>query len=144
MAIAYWKEFELFGAERDVDKATAMIIAAFKNYNEYFSCKSPASVFKRCLTEYDLSDILRELAKENQVADVYYQKVCLAREKHRLEGKAAKMALEYARVSLLEEVADVNWYDKRTGEKIENIDAELKKMEAAIADIEKTLESLNV
>lgn len=142
LAIAYWKDYERFGLERDPDKATALIIEAMKNYQVYDMRSFRMVEFKRrSLTEYHLSDILKELAKENKVAEIYYQKVCYMREKRRLEGKVAKMALEYARVSMLEEVADVEWRDKKTGEKIENIEAELKKMEAAIANLEKMLES---
>ena len=140
LALAYWKDSELFGLESDLGKASAMTIAAFENYNN-FPC--PAQKFKHFITEYDLSDILGEPAKENEVASVYYQKVCIAREKHRLEGKIAKMAFEHGRVSLLNEIADVTWRDKRSGEKIENIDAELKKMEENIAYLEKKLESMN-
>lgn len=140
LGLAYWKDSELFGLESDLGKASATIIAALENYNDF---RSTAQSFKRFIGEYDLSDILGELAKENEMASVYYQKVCIAREKHRLEGKIAKMAFEHGRVSLVNEFGDVTWRDKRSGEKIENIDAELKKMEESIANLEKKLESLN-
>lgn len=38
--------------------------------------------------------------------------------------------------------ADVTWRDAKTGEKIENIDEELKKMEASIAELEEILASM--
>ncbi len=143
LAIAYWKDYERFGLECNPDKATALIIEAMKNYHVYDVRNLRMVNFRRnSLCEHHLTEILQALAKESQVADVYYQKVCAAQEKHRLEGKIAKMALEYARVSMLEEIADVEWHDKRTGKKIENIDAEIKKMETAIANLEKKLESM--
>lgn len=142
LALAYAMEYDQFGLERDVEKATAFAIRALQNCTRQFSQIKAVEAFKTQFRMYDIIDLLKELGKENQLAELFYQKAMYAEKKAKLDRKKAAMEFEHARVSMWEEVADVTWRNAKTGEKIENIDDELKKMEASIAEIEKTLASM--
>lgn len=142
LAIAYAMEYELFGLERDVDGAVALTIRALQNFTTRFEQNKGAKAYMLTFRRDGILALLKELGKESRTADIFYQKSKLAEHKEYLARKKARMEFEHARVSMVEEVADVTWRDAKTGEKIENIDAELKKMEESIAQIEKQLASM--
>lgn len=142
LAIAYAMEYDLFGLERDVKGATALAIRALQNFKGGFAQNKAAKAYVRTFHRDEILALLKELGKENQLADIFYQKAKLAENKEYLARKKATMEFEHARVSMWEEFGDVTWRDAKTGEKIDNIDAELKKMEEHIAQIEKTLASM--
>lgn len=137
LSLAYSLECDLFGLERNIEKATTLAIAAQLNYNNNFGRFCPAEVFYPTIRSFELEGLLRELGKENVLAKVYQNKLRKIHNKALLQRQMHEMELEYARVAMTEELSNnVEWYSSTTGERIMNIDEELKKLEQSINNIE--------
>lgn len=142
LSLAYSSECELFGLERNIEKATTLAIAAQLNYDEGFRRLCPVEEFYPTILSFQLEGLLRELGKENVLAKVYQNKLRKIHQKIILQRQMHEMELEYARVTMKEELYNVEWYNATTGERIMNIDEELKKLEQSINNLEKYIASM--
>lgn len=142
LSLAYSLECDLFGLEKNIEKATTLAIAAQLNYNEGFRSACPVDEFYPTIHSFELEGLLRELGKENVLAKVYQNKLRKIHQKVILQKQMYELELEYARVAMTEELSNVIWKDAVTGERIMDIDEALKNLEQSINNMERYLSSM--
>ena len=139
-ALMFWQDYETFGLQKDLTRATILLVSALRNFNEIFRNRSGAEAFVHSILRFDICDLLRELAQENALADHYYGIVENAMNKALLQHRRDATALEYSTASIKEEILHVKWFDAATGERITNIQEVLHNMENYINHLDKLIE----
>lgn len=137
-AEALGEEYEKYGLEQNIEQAVALYILGHRQYISYGMRGNAEYLGFDLLGPSDewMFLKLKKYAQQSKMAQVYVTQYTLEQKKKQLEARAARMELEMARVSLLNELDDkINWYYKGTDEKVPDINK-------AIQDMEKELERL--